>query len=595
MSVAAQRNKALPNDTLARFGSTVVTAAELVQRMEAVPFPGSLSGPVEEIKKKALRTLIAEKLLGQEAARLGLRNEASAQLMDRELENLFIRDALFKHEVTSAVHLGEDEIARGMRRLPFEFQVLSFLVRDKAQGTKLAAKLRTSGRKDILSNVSPTFYKQVDTIRLRFGARDTAYEEAVFSIGSNRVSRPFLSTNFGWAVLYILDRVTNPETQKQSFAERRRKAEKILRDKKEEVIAGKFYFGLLQSQRANAERGVFLLLADSLSALWREDTARFKKNNGYILTSDMVEVLMDRLSPYRDSTLVRFDDGTLSLGQVLEMFRYEDYISTYYEGEEFLLDLNQEVKNLAAREMLAREGRRRGLQDSPAVRKDLSVWTASLNAGALYHRVRDTVRVADADLLDHLMNNKELFGPQFEVNVREVLCPSAAEMEFVLAELHKGVSLEQLAFTRSIRPQWSARGGESGFFPVIDHPEIGFRALLADSGTIIGPVSLLEGESVFTMLGRRRTENALTEFDSLRHNIAVRLLAEKRKLAMDRAVASLARRQKVTIDYEKLKRVKVTLIPTFTRRYIGFGGRMTAVPLMMQLWDWENVPVEQLP
>jgi hypothetical protein len=43
--------------------------------------------------------------------------------------------------------------------------------------------------------------------------------------------------------------------------------------------------------------------------------------------------------------------------------------------------------------------------------------------------------------------------------------------------------------------------------------------------------------------------------------------------------------------------VKVTLIPAFTRRNLGFGGRMTAVPLLIQQWDWvkELSPDERLP
>jgi hypothetical protein len=32
--------------------------------------------------------------------------------------------------------------------------------------------------------------------------------------------------------------------------------------------------------------------------------------------------------------------------------------------------------------------------------------------------------------------------------------------------------------------------------------------------------------------------------------------------------------------------VKPSLIPMFTQRFMGFGGMMTSVPLLMQQWDW---------
>lgn len=584
-------------DTLAQIGSTVITADELILRMETVPFPGLLTGPAEEIKKKALHALIAERLVGAEAARLGVRRDASARLMDRELENLFIRDALFKQEVAAKVRITGEEMSEGMNRLPFKFTVLSFLVRDKSQGKSLAAKLRAVKPEGVLSAIPSSLYTQADTITLGFGAPDSAYEHAVFSIRRGRVSAPFMSQNFGWAVVYVLERVTIPEVQKMNMAEQRRKVERVLRDKKEARLAANAYYGVLTSQHANANPRMFALLADSLSAFWAQDTARFKKKDGYILTSDMVEVLMHRLASYRDSTIVRFDEGSLTLGELLEMFRYEDYLSAAYEGEKFLHDLNVEIKSLAARELLAREGRARRLHELPAVKKDVSVWTTYLNAGALHQIVRESVRVSEDDIYDHLLRNKDAFGKQYEVNVREVLCHTEEEMTAVLEEFRNGASLEHLARTRSVRPVWSARGGESGFFPVIEHPEIGFRALLADSGQRVGPLSTEEGFSLLTLLGKRRTKEALTEFDSLKHNIALRLYAEKQKDAVDRAIVSLARRENVAVDYEKLKRVKVTLIPMFTRRNIGFGGRMTAAPLLMQQWDWvmKYAPAEQLP
>ncbi len=55
---------------------------------------------------------------------------------------------------------------------------------------------------------------------------------------------------------------------------------------------------------------------------------------------------------------------------------------------------------------------------------------------------------------------------------------------------------------------------------------------------------------------------------------------------MDKYIARLAREQNVSIDYDRLKKVQIKPIQMFTRRYIGFGGIMTAVPLLRFQWDW---------
>lgn len=55
---------------------------------------------------------------------------------------------------------------------------------------------------------------------------------------------------------------------------------------------------------------------------------------------------------------------------------------------------------------------------------------------------------------------------------------------------------------------------------------------------------------------------------------------------VNRYIASLAERQTVRIDFDRLKRVSMTPMPMVTRRFIGFGGAMMAVPMLPQLWDW---------
>jgi hypothetical protein len=51
-------------------------------------------------------------------------------------------------------------------------------------------------------------------------------------------------------------------------------------------------------------------------------------------------------------------------------------------------------------------------------------------------------------------------------------------------------------------------------------------------------------------------------------------------------IARLAEQQNVMMDLAKLKRVVITPSNMVTRRFIGFGGSMMAVPLLPQVWEW---------
>ncbi len=585
----AQKPAALPQDTVARVGVSAITARDLLQRLELMPFPGRTTKvPAESTKVKALHAMIAEKLLANEARRLDMAEDKRTALMRRQLENLLVRDELYRREVVAQSSPTDREIALGMKRLVKNVRVLSFLVRTEADGEALVRLLVMCKPDSVLGTIPSTLYAQVDTLTIRFGAPDTSFENAAYEIGRSRVSMPFRSASFGWAVLYLLDKVTDRDAAKMNLAERRHRVERILKARHEGERAEEYYYQTLQSKRALADSNVFNLLADSIEALWKEDSLHFRSHGAYILTSDMVDLLIGRLQPSLDTILVKIDDGDLTLGDVLEMFRYEDFRSQALEGEQFRLTLNETMKNLVARELLEREGRRQGLEQSPAVKNDLRLWTDYWAARSLFYRVRDSVAVNDEDVLRFLVRNKELFGRMYEVNVREVLCPTIQDADRTLDRLQRGESLAELARRYSTRTGWAEHGGESGFFVLIEHPELGFEAMNADTGTLVGPLRIPEGYSIFQVLGKKQTKDAVVGFDRLKNNVSSRLLAEKRKQTIDQYIARLAREQHVAVDYQALRRITISTVPMFTRRLVGFGGRMTAVPLLMKQWDWIN-------
>ncbi len=584
----AQKDGALLRDTVARIGKDGITVGELIHRIEMVPFPAVPQGSqVEELKSKALYALIAEKVLAREAARVGLPEDNATRLSRRELENLFIRDALYKREVEEKAEPAEEETYAAMNRFRWELNVIAFGVRSENDGKALVQLLSRAKPDSILRALRPSMYLELDTIRIRFGGPDSAYENAAFTLGNSRVSKPLYSHNLGWSVLYLLDKHTNSQAAKINIEERRRFVQKVLKSRRAQEIGGQYSLEILATKSAAADSGVFSLLADSILELRKEiDPKYYQRKGGYMITSEMIDVLLYRLRPLLDTVFISIVDANMTLGELLEMFRYENFTSKSLNGFPFKVELNEEVKHLVANELLAREGRKQNLQYSAPVRDDIAVWSNYWAARQLYYATRDSVKITDEDVLQHLVKNKEFFGKYYEVNVREVLSKDLQGAATVVDELHRTGDLGLVASRYSIRQEWSDKGGESGFFKVLQHPELGFRALMADTGKLVGPSRLPEGYSLFTVLGKRRTKEAVVGFDTLEHNVRARLTSDRRKQTTDRFIARLAEEQQVSIDYKKLKAIKPTSIPMFTQRFMGFGGMMTAVPILMQQWDW---------
>ncbi|RPI03747.1 MAG: hypothetical protein EHM64_11835 [Ignavibacteriae bacterium] len=585
---AAQQQGPLPQDTLARIGTTPITARDLIRRVELMPWPEKIRPSRMDSKKaQALYAMLAEKLLAAEARRMGVPDDTAMGRMRHGLENLLIRAELYKREVAGKAIPAEKEIRTALKRYTSELQVILYVLNSEEDAQVLLKRLRNIKKPDSLRAAVPAFlYRAMDTVVVNVGLSDTTVERVAYEIGSTRVSKPFSSSKFGWAVMYLLDRHPNPAAAKQNSADRYRSVEKILRSRMEKDLAEKYYYKILEPKFAQADSTVFNLLADSIVGLWKEDTVKYHAKNGYFVTAEMTDVLLDRLHPFLDKSFVDLDGGKLTLGEILEMLRYEYFVSPDLEGNRLKAQLNEEIKRLVGCEILSREGRKEYLQNSEAVQRDLRPWTDYWAARALFYQMRERISVADDDVMQHFMKYKEIFGSHYEVNVREILCASLPDISQAIDELQRGSSFSQVARQFSIRREWATNGGESGYFLVRQHPDIGFHALCADTGTLVGPLHLTEGYSVFKLIGKRRMKEAGADFDTLRQNIKAWLLTEQRKQVMDRFIADLARRQQVSINYSALKNVKITTIPMFTRRHIGFGGTMSAEPILMQQWDW---------
>ncbi|MEW6509835.1 MAG: hypothetical protein AB1428_02630 [Bacteroidota bacterium] len=55
---------------------------------------------------------------------------------------------------------------------------------------------------------------------------------------------------------------------------------------------------------------------------------------------------------------------------------------------------------------------------------------------------------------------------------------------------------------------------------------------------------------------------------------------------LNRYIGRLASKYGVTIDFLRVKQLKVLPVNVVTRRYLGFGGTLPAVPLLPHLWEW---------
>lgn len=586
-TLEAQRTPFIPTDTLALIDHKAITTRDFIERIELMPWPGKGAGRMDSAKIRALQSLVAEQLLADDALARGVGSDSSDDRRRTSLERLLVRDELYRREVVSRVTVSKEELTKGLRRLAVQLTVIFLRTGSRDHAVELSRLLsRTPGPDSSSVQVPANLVLEADSLTLTLGGLDWTLEDSAFALSmKRRVSQAVQSDYLGWGVIYLVDAKTNPAFANSSVPDRRSNAEKLLRRRKLDERAAEFTRTALAGQKAEAEPQLFEVLAREMHARILTEPSRHFKTSGFELLPGDLDSIAVVMAAALDSEIVRIPSGGITLRSLLESMQTQEMRFTSLDTTRFKNQLNGFIRSLVRAELLSRVGQTRGLQYSDNVTRDINVWTGYWRAAAVEQEIRAKVNVTDEETLAFLTRNARFWGDAYEVSVREILSNDLATAVGILDSLHRGADMPSLARRFSVRRGWKDRGGESGFFYVSSYPELGVPAVFLDSGRVAGPLQLRQGFSIFTTLGRRTHEGAMS-LDSLRHASRNAARLEKAQREVNSYVANLAHDRRVTMYYDRLARVKVNPSSMVTKRYMGFGGVITAVPTIRPTWQW---------
>ncbi len=561
VTASAQDARRLARDTVAWVDGMPILSSELRARIELMPWPEPIRpSTMDSVRSHALSAMIAERLLATDALLQGVGTTSEIERMRRGLTRVLLQDALFRSDVVGAIQPTRSQLTEALRRHREQRTVLAILASSEREARAIGVEIRQAkDRSKIVASFGPPRVLDRDTVIVSFGMTDTVLENSVYSIGKDKVSVPTLISGSHWMVFVLLERTDDPDAVKQSSAEQQRQSRRVVQKRLDESRALQVYGSILDDKRAQADSETFDLLAETVSDIWSEDTARYRRPEGYQFTSDMVDVVLGRLGAERDRPLIALDDRSMSLEDVVEAVRYETFVSPERSGNNMLARLNALVRNIAAGEYLAREARARNLHQTSEFLLEVQRWSDYWAAGQLLQRIRDTVTVTLADRVAYLIEHREEFRGQAQVNVDVI---------------------------NSTTPETAP----TGWFDPSDAPVMGFHALLADSGAVVGPITLGSGAVTFRVAGVRFLHGSAGR-DPLLTEIEAAARVWRSRQSVDRHLASLSQRHPVRVDPQAVRKVEITSVPMFTRRYLGFGASMTGAPLLLPLWEW----IKQLP
>jgi parvulin-like peptidyl-prolyl isomerase len=157
----------------------------------------------------------------------------------------------------------------------------------------------------------------------------------------------------------------------------------------------------------------------------------------------------------------------------------------------------------------------------------------------------------------------------------------------VLNELETGKDIIELAVDYSTKNDGLVSAGESGFKPITHFREISSVLNQMKIGEIYGPMRVAEGYSIFKLIDVREDSSFDAEsFDQIKKELGNELKHIKMKKSINEFIAKLAKQNNVVVKTELINKIPSTNHNSVVFKLLGFGGKITAVPIISPNSEW---------
>ncbi len=575
------------DSVLVKIGNSTITAQEFKEKFELTPQVYKKgAGGFEKLKSDLLHSMIAEKLWALETENLRLDSNKIMNTTFKALEKMFIRDALYRLEVKNKVEMTNDEILAEAGKYTTGLILEPIFAEDSIKIFELYENLSSGASFDTIKVLSGSI---LPSLQVETGDLEEAFEETVFNLKLNEFTQPLKSTT-GWFIFRLSGTFPSRKSGDQ-FSSLLKEAEKNLYEKKADQLSRELYKQLISGKSIETDGALFWAISDKISTILSEKKIKdsIADDSPVILEgADIIRIESEFGSDTLNMPFIHFDEQPLSAKEFLRYFIFDGFYSAQVEPEIIAAKLNARVKRLIELELFAREGYKRGLQNLPDVKHSLEMWKDNYLASIFRANILPSIEVKEDELYDYYSELKEQKNySAAEVNILEILTDSLEVVEYVLNKLSEGADFRELAKQHTKRIWTRENGGEFGFFPVTIYGEIGRAASNMEIGEVYGPISLPEGYSIFKLIDKRTNEHYFDQpFEESKEKLSAQLKAKKLNDFLTDYTVKLANRHAVTINENLFNKLEVKKLDMYVIRYMGFGGRITAVPLTYPFSDW---------
>ena len=569
---------------LARAGNVFVAEREFIERFELTPGLYRHRKPqLEQEKLLMLYSMVAEKLLAQEATARSLDTTARYRSGVADLTRLLVRDELYRQEVSARVQITPAELRQGVERARQRRLLRFWYFAQEEDARFVRSRVRTAGELDRLT-LDPNVHVLSDTATVLWGDADEAIEQAAYALERNGVS-PVVRAGDGFYILRLLLVDANPVVAGLPSATLRDRCESTLRVRKERVREAAFVESLLRDRQASSPPKTFRIVADTIAHLFRE---RYVPPQ-MAFSPEMRDAALVLLGSVGRDTLIVAGNRVWTVREALDQLVQRGFSVHGDTVRGVAARLYTVFREWTHQELLAQEGLARGLDRHADVIRRLAPWKDHYLAGMVQRRLHERLEVSDAEVFAYLQSiDTTVTVPM--VRLRVLRTASMDQMDEAFRQMGQGRAFEDVVASTVTDERDRMMNGDTGFFPVTERPPLGFLASGLEAGQFYGPFRDSSGFVYMQLLEKKNARSIGDTTGAGRFAAAreeVRRMKERRTLSL--FLARTAADRGVEIYQDRLSHINVTPIPMLAYRLLGFGGRMFDVPFVQPQLDWIDI------
>lgn len=570
------------NNILAGIGDKVITEQEFKVRYELTPqLFRENKKIVKELKFEFLYSLIAEKLFSKYGDEIRLDTSAAVKESLEYFEEMFVRDALYKKVIRGKAKSKADSLLTFYLANANNVQMIYIYSEDLKEINNIYNLIKLGVSFDSLFAELKT--DKNDTLVVSVGELNKSVEDQLFPLPDGSVSNPIRMQD-GWYIFKILRRYNPVLYKSKGWENDYKNSERIAIERAESELYNIYIKDFLSDKKMYINSKLLRIVASEIYSVLNNRYSEEKSSPPYSLSIfDIPDIKKKLGSETLNLTIVDLVTKKYSVDNFISFLKF-DILSVDKIINSYIFNaLSNKLRKFAEYKMLADEGFRLGLQNSDDVKKQIQMWKDNYYMQLITSSFIDSADVTDQELQSYLQSSSKNIKTK-KVNIIQIFSENLETMEKILTEIESGKDFREIAeYYSSLYPVTQEKI-ESGYFSVNENGEIGRIADKMKINEIYGPVPVDNRFLIFKLIDIKEdsVKISLNANEELRRELGYK----KQHKSFNNFISNLAVKYNLKIFPDVLNNIQVLSLQSIAYNYLGFGGRILAVPLLNMNMEW---------